>query len=39
MIEGLIVFVVGYVCGKYTDQVIAFTKKMYNKYFGNSEKQ
>lgn len=37
MIEGLIVFAIGYVCGKYTDQVISFVKKTYNKYFGNKE--
>ena len=33
MLEGLIVFVIGYVCGKYTDQVIDFGRKLYDKYF------
>ena len=32
MLEGLIVFVIGYVCGKYTAQVIEFGKKLYGKY-------
>ena len=37
MLEGLIVFIIGYVCGKYTDKVIEYSKKLYNKYFKNKE--
>ena len=31
MLEGIVIFAVGYVCGKYTDQVKAFVIKMINK--------
>jgi hypothetical protein len=36
MIEGLIIFALGYVCGKYTDQVISFCKNIYDKYFNKT---
>ena len=36
MIEGIIIFVVGYAFGKYTDQIIDFCKNIYNKYFNKT---
>lgn len=32
MVEGLIVFAIGYVCGHYTDQVKAYFIKLYDKF-------
>ena len=32
MIEGIIIFAIGFVCGKYTDQVKDYCIKLYNKY-------
>lgn len=32
MIEGIIIFAIGFVCGKYTDQVKDYCIKVYNKY-------
>lgn len=32
MIEGIIIFIVGFICGKYTNQVKDFCIKMYNKF-------
>lgn len=32
MIEGLIVFAIGYVCGHYTDQVKAYFIKLFDKF-------
>ena len=32
MLEGIIIFVLGFLFGKYTDKIIEFGKKLYNKY-------
>ena len=32
MIEGIIIFAIGFVCGKYTDNVKDLCIKMYDKY-------
>lgn len=37
MLEGIIIFVIGFVCGKYTDTVKDFCVKMYNKYIKKEE--
>jgi hypothetical protein len=37
MIEGIIIFGLGYAFGKYTDQIISFFKKLYEKYFKSEE--
>lgn len=34
MLTGVIVFVIGYVCGKYTDKVIELVKGLYTKVKG-----
>lgn len=39
MLEGVIVFIIGYICGKYTDKVIEISKRLYNKYFGKKEEE
>lgn len=33
MIEGIIIFAIGYVFGKYTDKIIDIVQKLYLKYF------
>lgn len=33
MIEGIIIFALGYAFGKYTNQIITFFKNLYEKYF------
>lgn len=37
MLEGIIIFAIGYIFGKYTNQVIGFFKNVYNKYFNKNE--
>lgn len=37
MIEGIIIFAIGFVCGKYTDNVKDFCIKMYNKYIKKND--
>ena len=32
MIEGIIIFGIGFICGKYTDKVKYYCIKVYNKY-------
>ena len=32
MIEGLIVFGIGFLFGKYTNEIVKFIKYLYNKY-------
>ena len=32
MIEGIIIFIIGFVCGHYTDQVKSFCKNLINKF-------
>ena len=34
MLEGIIIFALGFVFGKYTNQVIGFFKNLYEKHFG-----
>ena len=31
MIEGIIMFIIGFACGKYTDQIVEYCKKYFNK--------
>lgn len=37
MLEGIIVFVIGYICGMYNDKVKAFITKQIDKLFQKSE--
>ena len=32
MLEGIIIFALGFLFGKYTDKIIEFGKNLYNKY-------
>lgn len=32
MLEGIIIFALGFLFSKYTDKIIEFGKKLYNKY-------
>lgn len=37
MLEGIIIFGMGFICGKYTDKVKDFCIKIYKKYFKKEE--
>lgn len=37
MLTGVIVFIIGFVCGKYTDKVIEIGKGLYQRWFDKSE--
>jgi len=37
MLEGIIVFVIGYICGMYNDKVKAFITNQIDKIFNKSE--
>lgn len=39
MLEGILVFVLGYVCGMYNDKVKALCSKYINKWFDKSEEK
>ena len=39
MIEGIVIFVVGYICGMYNKQVKIFVKKYLNKWFDKDEEK
>jgi len=39
MLEGILVFVLGYVCGMYNDKVKALFAKYINKWFDKSEEK
>ena len=36
MIEGIIIFGLGFLFGKYTDKIIEFIKNLYNKYIAKN---
>lgn len=37
MVEGLLIFAIGYLFGKYTNEIISFCRKIINKYIIKSE--
>ena len=39
MLEGIIVFIIGYICGIYNDKVKAFISKQIDKIFQKNEKE